>query len=49
MEEPSKPRGNARSLWFWVILAFVILISAWSLLIVIASRNQPEVIEIQEP
>ena len=44
----SRKKG-ARSLWIWVILAFVVLVSAWTFLIVVASRNQPEVIEIQEP
>ena len=40
---------GARSLWIWVIIAFVVLISAWTALIVIAARNQPEMIEIQKP
>lgn len=45
-----KREGNGgRALWFWVILAFVVLISAWTVLILIATRNQPEMIEIQEP
>ena len=46
----TKPRGiESRSLWLWVLLAFVILISAWTTLIIIASNNQPELIEIQQP
>jgi 4-amino-4-deoxy-L-arabinose transferase-like glycosyltransferase len=39
--------SSARSLWLWVILAFVVLISAWAALITIATRNQPEVVEIE--
>ena len=49
MASAKKGKGGARVLWIWVILAFVILISAWTLLITIAVRNQPEQIEIQEP
>ncbi|HKJ91450.1 MAG TPA: hypothetical protein VJ960_09985 [Oceanipulchritudo sp.] len=44
-----KGKGSSRVLWVWVVLAFVILISAWTTLIIIAVRNQPERIEIQEP
>jgi flagellar basal body-associated protein FliL len=42
-------KKNGRLLWLWVILAFAVLIAAWSTLIVIAIRNQPEAIEIQRP
>jgi hypothetical protein len=42
-------KSGARALWIGVVLAFAILITAWTVLIVIATRNQPEVIEIQEP
>jgi flagellar basal body-associated protein FliL len=47
-ENKQKGKGS-RTLWIWVIVAFVILISAWTGLIIIASKNQPEVIEIQKP
>ncbi len=40
---------TARSLWIWVVLAFVVLIAAWTALIVIATENQPEIIEIETP
>jgi hypothetical protein len=49
MTAQKKTASNSRTLWIWVILAFVILISAWTTLIIIASKNQPELIEIQEP
>lgn len=45
----TKPVGSPRSLWIWVILAFLVLIAAWTTLIVIASSNQPEIIEINSP
>ena len=46
-ESNNRP-SSARSLWLWVILAFVLLISAWAFLITIATRNQPEVIQMEE-
>jgi flagellar basal body-associated protein FliL len=49
MTAKEKKASNGRTLWIWVILAFVILISAWTALIIIASKNQPELIEIQQP
>ena len=33
--------------WLIVVAAFALLISAWSSLIVIAVRNQPETIQIE--
>lgn len=48
MEKENRKRG-ARSLWLWVILVFAVLISAWTALIIIAAKNQPEIIEIQQP
>jgi len=32
--------------WLWIVLAFVLLIGAWSVLIAIALNNQPEKIPI---
>ncbi|MFO7723966.1 MAG: hypothetical protein R6V45_00335 [Oceanipulchritudo sp.] len=49
MAADKKGKAGGRALWIWVILAFVILISAWTTLILIAVQNQPERIEIQEP
>ena len=40
---------GARNLWIWVLIAFLVLISAWTALIIIATRNQPEIIEIETP
>jgi len=37
------------SLWLWVLLAFLLLIGAWTTLIIIAKRNQPQRIEIDSP
>jgi cytochrome c-type biogenesis protein CcmH/NrfF len=46
--DPRKPR-SALVLWLWVILAFLILIGAWTTLITIAKRNQPQKIELEQP
>ena len=32
--------------WLWIVLAFILLISAWSVLITIALNNQPEKIPV---
>jgi flagellar basal body-associated protein FliL len=42
-------KKGARSLWIWVLVAFIVLISAWTALIVIATKNQPEIIQIETP
>lgn len=34
--------------WLWVVFAFVVLISAWSVLFYIALNNQPEVIPLEQ-
>ena len=47
MAADPKPRST-RTLWLWVIIAFLILIGAWTTLVVIAKRNQPQKIEIRE-
>ena len=38
----------ARRPWLWVVLAFVVLISAWSVLFYIAIKNQPEVVPLKQ-
>jgi hypothetical protein len=48
-ETKERETRTARSLWLWVILAFTLLISAWSLLIYIATENRPETVEIEQP
>lgn len=35
-----------KKVWFFVILAFLLLISAWSVMITVALKNQPEKIEV---
>ena len=39
---------KSRSLWLWVLVAFLLLIGAWTALIIIAKRHQPQKIEVQE-
>ena len=34
--------------WLWIVLAFVLLIAAWTVLISIAVNNQPEKIPVGE-
>jgi hypothetical protein len=41
-------KSGARSLWIWVVLAFVLLISAWGGLILIANQHHPDLIEAQD-
>jgi len=45
------PRNSrsARSLWLWVILAFAVLIGAWTALVIIAKRNQAQRIKLEQP
>ena len=45
----SEKKRSGRSLWIWVLLAFLVLVSAWVALIVIATKNQPEIIEVDTP
>lgn len=45
----AKKGKSSRSLWLWVVLAFLVLIAAWTTLIVIAANNQPELVEIESP
>jgi len=44
-----KKEKGSRVLWIMVVLAFLLLISAWTMLILVASANQPELIEIEKP
>jgi len=48
-DNPNQKKNRSRSLWVWVVLAFVILISAWTTLIIVAAGNQPEIVEIETP
>jgi hypothetical protein len=38
----------ARHPWLYVVLAFVLLIGAWSTLITIAAKHSPQVIEVRK-
>ena len=37
----------ARRPWLWVVLAFAVLLSAWSALFYVAMNNQPESIPLK--
>ena len=44
------PMGIFRSRpWLFIVFAFVFLITAWSILVVVAVRNRPESIEVPPP
>ncbi|MDP0496800.1 MAG: hypothetical protein Q7Q73_11410 [Verrucomicrobiota bacterium JB024] len=52
MSQPLDPttarrRSLLQSLWFWVVLAFFILIGAWSTIIMLALKNKPGAIELE--
>ena len=52
LRQDSGARANdspSLSLWLWVLLAFLLLIGAWTTLIIIAKRNQPQMIELEAP
>jgi hypothetical protein len=48
MNPPSQDNASFlnRHPWIYVVLAFVLLISAWSALITLAVKNSPETIEV---
>jgi hypothetical protein len=35
--------------WVWIIVAFIILITAWTILLKVAGERQPESVEIYQP
>lgn len=44
-----QPNFLNRHPWLYVVLAFLVLIGAWSALVTITLKNQPEVIEVPAP
>lgn len=38
---------SRHTLWIWVIVAFALLIGAWTFLITIASRNAPDPVPLE--
>lgn len=45
----SKSRGGIlQNLWFWVVSAFIILISAWTVLIFISFTHKPESVPVHQ-
>lgn len=52
MNTPSKPpapRKRRVNPWLFLVAAFLLLISAWTTLIVIAMRHTPERVDIVKP
>lgn len=44
-----RPNFLNRHPWLYVVLAFLVLIGAWTTLVTITMKNQPEVIEVPAP
>jgi hypothetical protein len=44
-----RPNLFNRHPWLYVVLAFLVLIGAWTTLVTITLNNQPEVIEVPAP
>lgn len=44
-----RPHFLNRHPWLYVVLAFMLLIGAWTTLFIITMKNQPEVIEVTIP
>jgi hypothetical protein len=40
-------RVSITNLWIWVVLAFLLLISAWTALIFVSVENTPELIPLE--
>ena len=50
MNQPDSPRPGffLRHPWLFVLLAFALLIGAWTTLITVAVKNAPQAIEVQK-
>ncbi|WP_309396389.1 hypothetical protein [Cerasicoccus maritimus] len=49
-QQPEKnKKGIKLSLWIPVTLAFILLIAAWTTLIVIAKKHPTEIVPLEEP
>ncbi|MGE9292262.1 MAG: hypothetical protein ACQKBW_01495 [Puniceicoccales bacterium] len=44
----ARRRSLLQSLWFWVVLAFLLLIGAWTTIIMIATKNRPANVELEQ-
>lgn len=47
MSKASAKTGFAWSLWLWVILAFALVIAAWTAFIVLAARHPVESVPLE--
>jgi hypothetical protein len=46
MNQAPRPGFLARHPWLFVVLAFALLIGAWTTLITVATKHAPQVIEV---
>ncbi|MBC2594790.1 hypothetical protein H5P28_11015 [Ruficoccus amylovorans] len=47
VDSPSR-RCFFKTLWFWVVLAFILLIAAWTTIIMIAVKNGPAAVDLEQ-
>jgi hypothetical protein len=47
MNQEPRPGFFVRHPWIFVVLAFALLIGAWTALITVASKHAPQVIEVE--
>ncbi|WP_309387136.1 hypothetical protein [Cerasicoccus frondis] len=47
MKQPNKAKKFKLSLWIPVTLAFIVLIAAWTTLIIIAKKNPTETVPLE--
>ena len=48
MNQPSRPGFLVRHPWILVVLAFALLIGAWTTLITVAAKHAPQVIDVRK-
>lgn len=46
--ESPRRRCFFKTLWFWVVLAFILLIAAWTSIIMIAVKNGPAAVDLEQ-
>ncbi|MBK1857641.1 hypothetical protein [Cerasicoccus arenae] len=48
MKTPNEPNTRRLSLWIPVTIAFLVLIAAWTTLIVIAAKHPTEIVPVEQ-
>jgi len=47
MSKENTGKNRATQLWFWVVIAFLILIAAWTALIKVANDHPVEIVPLE--